>query len=105
MTDSCTFQTLAEIVHLFPRRQDCPAIKWFNGFRIQSYSYNELYDLACRCAALFASQGIRRGDRILLWAPNSPEWAVVFCACVISGVVLVPLDVRNPADFVRRIAE
>ncbi|MEW6238933.1 MAG: AMP-binding protein [Candidatus Omnitrophota bacterium] len=99
------FATLAEIVGGFPERGAREAIRFYNGFRIFRYSYIELYDQAQRCAAFFAERGIGKGDRLLLWAPNGPEWAAVYCACALSGVVLVPLDARNEADFVRRVGE
>ena len=99
------FNTLAEIVRLFPGRGDRQAIRYFTGFRVLRYSYGEMYDLACRCAALFGDYKITQGDRIILWAPNSPEWAVVNCACALAGIVPVPIDARNTPDFVQRIAE
>ncbi len=98
-------QTLAEIVHRFPERGEREAIRLFNGIRILRYSYREFSELIYRCAALFQQQEITKGDRILLWASNSPEWAVVYCACALSGVVAVPLDIRNTPEFARRIAE
>ena len=104
-TEIPEFQTLAEIVKSFLERPDREAIRYFTGFRIFRYSYGELHNLACRCVALFREMKIAKGDRILVWAANSPEWAVIYCACVLSGVVLVPIDARNTPEFVQKIVE
>ncbi len=98
------FHTLTDIVKQFPERGSQDAIRLFTGFRILRYSYENMYDRSLRCAALFDEKGITKGDCVLLWAPNSPEWAAIYFACVLSGVVLVPLDARNTADFVKRVA-
>ncbi len=96
-------QTLSDVVRSFARRGDDDALCFFNGFRIFRYSYREVYDLSLRCAAYFRDKGVGRGDRVLIWASNRPEWGVVFCACALSGVVLVPLDARNTEDFAVRV--
>lgn len=46
--------------------------------------------LACRLESL----GVRRGDRVLALLPNSPEYAVLFFACLYLGAAVVPV---NPA--------
>jgi acyl-CoA synthetase (AMP-forming)/AMP-acid ligase II len=43
--------------------------------------------------ALIAS-GVRRGDRVALWAPNSADWAIISFAVYAVGGVLVPLNTR-----------
>jgi long-chain acyl-CoA synthetase len=41
-------------------------------------------------AAQLTNTGVRPGDRVLLLAPNSPEWMVTFWAAVAAGAVVVP---------------
>jgi long-chain acyl-CoA synthetase len=36
--------------------------------------------------------GIKRSQRIALWAPNSPQWIIVALAIMVAGGVLVPID-------------
>ncbi len=102
---SISFSTLADVVRSFPNWGDNRALSYFNGFRIQHYSYRKLFQLSLRCAAYLQDKGITKGDRILVWAPNRPEWGVLFCACALSGVVLVPLDARNTPEFVVRVGK
>ena len=50
--------------------------------------------------------GVRPGDRVALWAPNSAEWIVTALGAVSVGAVLVPLNTRLKAaevgDILRR---
>ncbi len=84
---------------------DREALVFKTGFRSIRISYLDLYDDAHRMANWYQSHGLKKGDAILLWAPNSPEWVAALLACSLTGVIAVPLDVRVKADFVRYIAE
>jgi len=55
-------------------------------------------------ANLFQHSGLKKGNAILIWAPNSPEWIATLLACSLTGVIAVPLDMRVQADFVQHIA-
>jgi long-chain acyl-CoA synthetase len=56
-----------------------------------------------RFAALLSDRGIGKGDRVLIWAPNSAEWMGAFFGCVLRGVVPVPLDDAGTAAFTSRV--
>jgi acyl-CoA synthetase (AMP-forming)/AMP-acid ligase II len=49
-------------------------------------------------AGLGAGQGIAKGDRIALWAPNSAEWIIAAFGIMTAGGVLVPVNTRFKAD-------
>jgi long-chain acyl-CoA synthetase len=36
--------------------------------------------------------GLGKGDRVVLWAENRPEWMAVWIGAVIAGLVIVPVD-------------
>jgi acyl-CoA synthetase (AMP-forming)/AMP-acid ligase II len=60
-----------------------------------------------RCAAgAFAEQGIQKGDRVAIWAPNSAEWMVAAFGLLTAGGVLVPVNTRfkeeEAADVIGR---
>jgi long-chain acyl-CoA synthetase len=40
---------------------------------------------------LFAA-GLTKGDRVVLWAENRPEWMAVWMGTVAAGLVIVPVD-------------
>jgi HIP---CoA ligase len=60
-----------------------------------------------RCAAgAFADQGIQKGDRVAIWAPNSAEWMIAAFGLLTAGGVLVPVNTRfkteEAADIIGR---
>mgnify|MGYP001206084598 FL=1 len=73
------------------------------GYR--GWSYTQLWSEAGRVAAMLQRRGLRKGDRALLWGPNSPQWVLTFFGCIRAGVVVVPLDLRSGNDFVQRVAD
>ncbi len=82
-----------------------PALLIKPGFRTRIWTYRDLLDLAPRVARVLADQGLARGDRILIWGVNRPEWAIGFLGALFAGIVLVPLDVRSQPEFVAKIAQ
>ena len=86
------------------RFHDREALVLKTGFRSIRISYLDLYDHASRMANWYQSHGLQKGDAILFWAPNSPEWVAALLACSLTGVIAVPLDMRVKHDFVRHIA-
>ncbi|HSP19797.1 MAG TPA: AMP-binding protein, partial [Myxococcaceae bacterium] len=48
-------------------------------------SYSEFRTLVCRAAAFLEHAGVKRGDRVLLLAENSPEWQAVALAAQLLG--------------------
>ncbi|WP_231650071.1 FadD3 family acyl-CoA ligase, partial [Streptomyces clavuligerus] len=57
-------------------------------------TYAELGTRVERAAAACIAAGIRRGDRVALWAPNTLDWIVCALGAVTAGAVLVPLNTR-----------
>ena len=41
-----------------------------------------------------AALGLRAGDKLAIWLPNSPSWFIAQQACARLGVVVVALDPR-----------
>ncbi|MFJ4683933.1 FadD3 family acyl-CoA ligase [Streptomyces sp. NPDC088789] len=69
-------------------------------------SYAELGARVERSAAACLADGVRPGDRVAIWAPNSLDWIVAALGAVSAGAVLVPLNTRfkgaEVADVLRR---
>src|SRR5262249_32024526 len=36
--------------------------------------------------------GLRKGDRVVLWSENQPEWGATSLGAALAGIVVVPLD-------------
>ena len=64
--------------------------------RHQNYraTYRELWDQVGRAARGLLARGIRKGDRVGIWAPNRYEWVVTQYATARIGAILVNI---NPA--------
>ena len=91
---------LEEAAHRFGGR---PALLFKPGFRYRTWSYRALWDDAQRVAALLQSRGIGKGDRVILWGPNAPQWVLAFFGCLRAGAIVVPLDLRSTPEFVHQV--
>lgn len=69
-------------------------------------TYAELGARVERSAAACIANGVEPGDRVGIWAPNTPAWIVAALGAVSAGAVLVPLNTRfkggEAADVLRR---
>jgi len=96
-------ETLLSFLSDNVERRDETAIVHWRGLRIARLSYLELAEKSFQFARELEARGIVKGERVLIWAGNSPEWIVAFFGCLLRGVVVVPLDKSNTTDFVRRV--
>ena len=76
-----------------------------DGFRSRSYSYGEVANAARGLAARLHELGLRKGDKIVFWSENRPEWIVAFWACLLRGLIVVPIDYRASPDFLARVVD
>jgi long-chain acyl-CoA synthetase len=83
-------------------RRDC-AYRQRRGYRTESFTYQQVLQLAIGFAGELGRRGISKGDRVMLWGENSAEWAAAFFGCALSGVVVVPMDDGSAADFAARV--
>jgi len=74
-----------------------------HGYRTARWSYRQVADLAFQFARELDARSITKGERILLWGPNSAEWVAVFLGCALRGVVVVPMDDVASPDFALRV--
>jgi long-chain acyl-CoA synthetase len=78
-------------------------IVYDDGFRTRRYLYREVAAAARGFAGRLHDAGLRKGDAALFWAENRPEWIAAFWGCVLTGVVVVPIDFRSSVEFARRV--
>jgi len=74
------------------------------GYRMEWFTHGQVQEMAVRFAADLETQGIRKGERVMLWGANSAEWVAVFFGCALRGVVVVPMDDGASAEFAMRVA-
>jgi long-chain acyl-CoA synthetase len=73
------------------------------GLRLVRWSYKRVAEAAFRFARELEGRGVAKGERVIVWAANGPEWVAVFFGCALRGAVVVPLDVESAPDFVSRV--
>ncbi|MEZ8312861.1 propionyl-CoA synthetase [Vibrio splendidus] len=52
-----------------------------------SYTYNQLRDQVAKVAGMLATQGVTKGDRVVIYMPMIPEAAMAMLACARLGAV------------------
>ncbi|HYY55597.1 MAG TPA: long-chain fatty acid--CoA ligase [Candidatus Dormibacteraeota bacterium] len=76
---------------------DVTATIFFNA----RLTYRELSELADRFAAGLQSLGVKKGDRVALVLPNSPQFVIAFYGAMRAGAIAVP---TNPLYTPREMA-
>ena len=94
---------LADYLDHFLQRGRETAYVQRRGYRTVRWSYRQVADLAFQFARELDVRAIAKGDRVLLWGPNSAEWVAVFLGCALRGVVVVPMDDVATPDFALRV--
>jgi long-chain acyl-CoA synthetase len=88
----------------FARFSSGVAIVQQRGYRREAWTYQKLAGAAVLRALQLKEHGVRTGDCVLLWGPNSAEWVAAFWGCLLRGGVVVPLDDSSTLDFASRVA-
>src|SRR5438094_176063 len=85
-------RSIGEYLGSFLQRGQQHAYVQRRGYRTARWTYRQIAELAFRCARELANRGIAKGERVLIWGPNSAEWVAAFFGCALRGVIVVPMD-------------
>jgi long-chain acyl-CoA synthetase len=97
-------QSLLDFVAHYAARGNEIAVRYRRGYRMESWTYAQIAQQANCVARELEFRGIGKGDAVLLWGENSPEWIIAFFACLLRGAVTVPIDHGSTAEFAVRVA-
>jgi long-chain acyl-CoA synthetase len=97
-------QSLVDFVAKYSANGNEAAVRRRRGYRMETWSYARIAQGANRLARELEFRGIGKGDAVLLWGENSPEWIIAFFGSLLRGAVIVPLDHGSTIEFVSRIA-
>ena len=100
-SDSLGF-CLKRLVHEY---RDRNAVIHYEGFFRQEYSYLDLFTLTHNLSIHFYKMGLRKGDKVLIWAPNSSQWILSFLTAAYSGLTLVPVDLLASCAFAQKVLD
>ncbi len=76
------------------RWPDKPATLFFG----RAMTFAQLHDDAQALAGWLRQQGVARGDRVLLFMQNCPQYLVAYYAILRADAVVVPVNAMNKAD-------
>jgi long-chain acyl-CoA synthetase len=80
-----TFTRFDRMSERYPER---PAVVYLG----ERFSYRRLRDLSERFAGAMATMGIGKGDRVMVYIPNSIQWVIAFLGIQKIGAVVVPVS-------------
>lgn len=79
-------------------RGDNPCLYYYNN----TLSWNETSELIDKCAAALVANGVKKGDRVVICLPNTPQCVAAIYAVNKIGAIaamLHPLSVKSEADY------
>jgi long-chain acyl-CoA synthetase len=84
-TEECTFTRFDWMCDRYPER---PALVYLG----EPFSYGRLRDLVNRFGTALRSLGVGKGDRVMIYIPNCPQWVIAFFGIQKIGAVAVPVS-------------
>ncbi|MEO5739310.1 MAG: AMP-binding protein, partial [Vicinamibacterales bacterium] len=75
-----------------------------DGYRARSYTYVETANAAHGFARRLQSAGLVKGDKVIFWSENRPEWIIALWGCLLNGSIAVPIDYRASQEFLEHVA-
>ena len=70
------------------------------GLRAEVWTYGRLWQAAQSISHyLFNEKGLEPGDRVMVWAPNSPNLVAAYFGAMLARLILVPLDPHSTPEF------
>jgi len=76
------------------RTPEKTALSFRKGEMVVEYTFRELYHAVDRLTAGLQAHGIVKGDRVALFAANSPEFVISYLAVARLGAIVVPINLR-----------
>jgi len=107
--DGALAESEATLVGLFTARvaatADRAAVAVVDGGAVTMWTWSELAVAAVQAARHMEAAGLGRGDRVVHVGPHSPDWIAVDVACLLAGLVHVPLhDDASVAEHREQLA-
>ena len=98
-------ETVEIPTHTLPQSLSFASEKYPNSiatiFFDQTMTYRELEVAATRFAASLQKLGVKKGDRVMIYMPNTPQFAIAFYGILRAGAIVVP---TNPQYVARELA-
>jgi long-chain acyl-CoA synthetase len=103
---SYTYRDLIDLfdtsVKRFPTRV---AMRIERNGRKEQYTFEDVRELTMRAAGFFAKEGIKQGDRVILFSNNMPEWGITYFGILKAGATAIPIDPASSIDEIAKFAK
>jgi long-chain acyl-CoA synthetase len=91
-------RTLNDVFFTLVKRNSDPVMLTREGDTWRAISASQLRSWVYATARQLQAWGIQKGDRVVILSENRPEWAVADFACLMLGVVDVPIYATQTSD-------
>jgi long-chain acyl-CoA synthetase len=100
-----TYRDLLELFETSTKRHATRvAMRIERDGRNEQYTYADMRELATRAAGFLASEGIKPGDRVMLFSHNAPEWGMTYFGVLKTGASCIPVDPESSIDEIVNFA-
>jgi len=97
--------TLTPLINNLKKYNNNIAIINKTEFRTFLYTYSKLHTYIKKFSTFLEKNNIKKGDKIAILNPNSPEYVIIFLGAILKGVILIPIDIRSTNDFIQKILQ
>ncbi|WML44387.1 AMP-binding protein [Neobacillus sp. PS3-40] len=84
-------QTIGQLLHEAVKKYSSKEALVYSQENIR-YSYQQFYDETTKLAKALLGLGIKKGEKIAIWATNVPEWVLLQFASARIGAILVTVN-------------
>jgi len=84
---------------------DAEFITYDDGYRSRRFTYKQVAQAAEAFRRRLKAAGMKKGDRAVLWSESRMGWVAALWACLLEGVVVVPVDAQSSPALLHRIVE
>jgi long-chain acyl-CoA synthetase len=95
-------KTLVDVFHTLETRRG-EFLVYDDGYRVRRHTYADVTRAARGFAARLIAHGVHKGDKVMLWGENRPEWIACYWGIELAGAIAVPIDFRSSREFADRI--
>jgi long-chain acyl-CoA synthetase len=96
--------TLVDLFRTLEKRRG-EFLVYDDGYRVRRHSYADVTRAARGFAARLIAHGVSKGDKVILWGENRPEWIACYWGIQLAGAIAVPIDYRSSREFADRIRQ
>ena len=83
--------------------QDRTVFAHKKAYRTYTINGKELLEKVHKARTFLKNKNIKKSDKIIILGANSIEWIVVYFACILSGIIVVPLDILTDKSLLKKI--